>query len=121
MSVAIKKTKLYFKLVLIAVVVIMVVLVLFKNSGNQATVWFFKEFESVNVLKLLLVTAVISIISFWILSTVFKLSREWREVSKQVAQQEKEKQLEQKAQAMQEREQRIDSKINKALSDTQDE
>ncbi|MCH8914005.1 MAG: hypothetical protein IIA33_10620, partial [Planctomycetes bacterium] len=93
MNVAIKKAKLYVKLVLIAVVVVMVVSVVCNNRGNHADVWFFKEHEEVDVLKLLLYTAIISIISFWILTTGFKLTRQWREVSRQVAHQEKIKQL----------------------------
>jgi type VI protein secretion system component VasK len=121
MSVAIKKVKLYVKLVLIALVVIMVVWVLAKNYNRQADVWFFKAYEDVNVLKLLLYTAIISIISFWILTTGFKLTREWREVSKQVAHQEKLKQLDSKADELSRQEQRIDDKINRALGETPDE
>ncbi|MCH8053265.1 MAG: hypothetical protein IH895_04325 [Planctomycetes bacterium] len=121
MNVAIKKAKLYVKLVLIAVVVVMAVLVLFGNRNNNADVWFFKSYEDVNVLKLLLVTAVISIISFWILTTGFKLARQWREVSKQVAHQEKIKQLDSKADELEKQEQRIDDKINRALGGRQDE
>ncbi len=121
MNVAIKKAKLYVKLVLIAVVVVMVALVLFGNRKNSADVWFFKGYEDVNVLKLLLVTAIISIISFWILTTGFKLTRQWREVSKQVAHQEKIKQLDSKADELEKQEQRIDDKINRALGEKQDE
>ncbi len=121
MNVAIKKTKLYVKLVLIAVVVVMIGLVLFKNRGNEANVWFFKEYEKVDVLKLLLYTAIISIISFWILTTGFKLTKEWREVSKQAEHQEKIKQLDSKADELQKQEQRIDDKITRALGEKQDE
>ena len=121
MNVAIKKTKLYVKLVLIALVLIMAVVVLVMNYSRQADVWFFKAYEEVNVLKLLLVTAVISIISFWILTTGFKLTREWREVSKQVAHQEKLKELDSKADDLVKQEQRIDDKINRALGGKQDE
>ncbi len=121
MSVAIKKAKLYLKLVLIAVVVVMIVLVVCNNRDKDASVWFFKEYPQVNVLKLLLVTAVISIISFWILTTGFKLARQWREVSRQVAHQEKIKQLDSKADELEKQEQRIDDKINRALGEKQDE
>ena len=121
MNVAIKKTKLYVKLVLIALVVIMAVVVLVMNYSRKADVWFFKGHENVNVLKLLLVTAIISIISFWILTTGFKLVRQWREVSKQVAHQEKIKQLDSKADELEKQEHRIDDKINRALGEKQDE
>ena len=121
MNVAIQKAKLYVKLVLIAVVVVMVVLVLFSNRNNNANVWFFKDYAEVSVLRLLLVTAIISIISFWILTTGFKLAREWREVSKQVAHQEKIKQLDTKADELDKQEQRIDDKINRALGEKPDE
>ncbi len=121
MNVAIKKTKLYVKLVLIALVVIMAVVVLVMNYSRKADVWFFKGYEDVNVLKLLLVTAVISIISFWILTTGFKLAKQWREVSKQVAHQEKIKRLDSKADELEKQEQRIDDKINRALGGRQDE
>ena len=117
MSVAIRKTRLYVKLVLIALVVIMVVLVLIENYGRKADVWFFGEYQDVNVLKLLLVTAVVSIFSFWILSMVFKLTREWRELAKQTAHEEQVRQLDQKAQALAKQEQRIDAKIDRALSE----
>ena len=73
MNVAIKKAKLYVKLVLIALVVIMAVVVLVMNYTRNADVWFFKGYENVNVLKLLLVTAVISIVSFWILTRLHRL------------------------------------------------
>ncbi len=121
MNVAIKKTKLYVKLVLIAVVVVMAVVVLAMNYSRKADVWFFKSHQDVNVLKLLLVTAIVSIISFWILTTGFKLIREWREVSKQVAHQEKVKQLDSKVDELEKQEQRIDDKINRALGGKQDE
>ena len=121
MNVAIKKAKLYVKLVLIAVVVVMVVSVVCNNRGNHADVWFFKEHKEVDVLKLLLYTAIISIISFWILTTGFKLTRQWREVSRQVAHQEKIKQLDSKADELEKQEQRIDDKINRALGEKQDE
>ena len=121
MNVAIKKAKLYVKLVLIAVVVVMAVVVSVMNYNRKANVWFFKGHEEVNVLKLLLVTAVISIISFWILTTGFKLARQWREVSKEVAHQEKIKQLDSKADALEKQEQRINDKINRALGEKQDE
>ncbi len=121
MNVAIKKAKLYVKLVLIAVVVVMVVSVVCNNRGNHADVWFFKEHREVDVLKLLLYTAIISIISFWILTTGFKLTRQWREVSRQVAHQEKIKQLDSKADELAKQEQRIDDKINRALGEEQDE
>ena len=117
MNVAFKKTKLYVKLVLIIFVVITSAVVLLNNRANQATVWFFKEYKNVNVLKLMLVTAVASIISFWILSTAFKLWKDWREVSLQVAHQQKEKQLEQRAEALNEQERRIGEKVDETSSD----
>ena len=121
MNIAFKKAKLYVKLVLIVVVVVMIVSVVCNNRDKDASVWFFKEYPQVNVLKLLLVTAIISIISFWILTTGFKLARQWREVSKQVAHQEKMKQLDSKTDELEKQEQRIDNKINRALGGRQDE
>ena len=121
MSVANRKTRLYVKLVLIALVVVMVVAVLFKNRNHHTAVWFFKEYQDVNVLKLLLVTAVLSIFSFWILSMVFKLSREWRELAKQTAHEEQVRQLDDKAQALAKQERHIDAKIDKALSEPKEE
>ena len=121
MSVAIRKTRLYVKLVLIALVVVMVVAVLFKNRNYHAAVWFFREYQDVNLLKLLLVTAVLSIFSFWILSMVFKLNREWRELARQTAHEEQVRQLDEKAKALAKQEQRIDAKIDRALSEPKEE
>lgn len=121
MSVAIRKAKLYVKLVLVAVVVLMVVVVLVKNHGRQADVWFFTEYEDVSVLKLLLVTAIVSILSFWILSTVFKLWRDWRELAEQAVRQQREQKLDAREGVLKEQEQRIDRKIDRALSDSPEE
>lgn len=121
MSVAIRKAKLYVKLVLVAVVILGVVVVLVKNHGRQADVWFFAEYENVSVLKLLLVTAIVSIVSFWILSTVFKLWRDWRELAEQAVRQQREQKLGAREEALQEQEQRIDRKIDRALSDSPEE
>ena len=121
MSVAIRKTKLYVKLVLVAVVVLMVLVVLIKNQGRHADVWFFTEYKEVSVLKLLLVTAVVSIISFWIMSTIFKLWRDWRELAEEAVRQQREQKLDARAEVLKEQEQRIDRKMDRALSDSPEE
>ena len=120
MSIAIKKAKLYFKLVLIVAVVMTAGLILLKNNKHQATVWFFKEYTDVNVLSLMLMTAVASIISFWVLSKIFKVWSEWREISRLEAEQEKQGQLEERIKALDDRERRIDDKVERALSERDD-
>lgn len=114
MRVAMRKAKLYLKLVLIVAVVVLCSVVLCNNRNNRTAVWFFTDYQEVNVLKLMLVTAVVSVFSFWVLSTVIHVWKEWREISGQVAQQEREKQLQTRTRELDERERRLKEKTEES-------
>ena len=117
MSLAFKRIKVYARLILLCAVALVIGLVVLKNSGQEVTFWFFREYENVNILWLLLCTAAGSIVAFWVFKTVFSLWRDMREVSRQAAiQAEKEKQ-QQKANELAEQEKRIDEKRAQVLRD----
>lgn len=107
MSVAIKKAKLYLKLVLVVGVVVLSSVVLCNNRNNRTDVWFFANYQGVNVLKLMLATSVFSIFSFWILCTMFGMWRDWRELSAEQTRQDREAKLATRSQELDERERKL--------------
>jgi len=108
MGIAFKQFKLYFKLIIIGLVVLVLVLTLFMNRSNVASVWFFKEYTGVNVLKLMLLTAVGAIICFWFLTMTLKIWKEWRSVSQEAAEQERLIQLEQRTKELEQKEPQVE-------------
>lgn len=119
MGIAFKQLKVYLKLALIGVVVFFAGCILVMNRGNTVKVWFFRsEDHEVNVVWLMLLTAIGSIITFWVLCAVSKIWKEFRRVRREAQTTERAKRLDERAESLDEREQRIDAKIHEALSDT---
>ena len=58
-------------------------LTLFKNRNNVASVWFFRSYENVNVLKLMLMTAVGAVAGAWVLLIAGRLWLEYRGLAAQ--------------------------------------
>ena len=91
--VAFRQFKLYCKLVVFGAVVVIIAATLFYNRDNDAEVWFFKSYEKVNVIKLMLGTALGAILGFWMLTHSFKLYKEWKQVAQTKAGQQREQDL----------------------------
>lgn len=120
MSLALKRIKAYLKLAIIIAVVVAILLVVLKNRTNTADVWLFADFPQVNVLWLILVTAVSAVVIWWGLWKVFGVLRELREVRRlrqAQAQIEDQRRL---AQELAEREKRIDAKVRRSISEEAD-
>ena len=120
MGVALKQFRIYVRVIVLVAVVIFVGLVLIKNRGNAAPVWFFwltDSQKSVNVVWLMLCTAVATLVSWWAVSLSWGLWRDMREVKRVRAVGEAKKELDQRVAALEERERRVDEKLKRAITD----
>ncbi|HOW19096.1 MAG TPA: hypothetical protein PLC79_08665 [Phycisphaerae bacterium] len=115
MGLALRRIKVYCKLGLMAAVAVVILLVVVCNRQNEADVWFFTKFEKVNVLYLILVTAVSSVVLFWAIMRIrgvireVHLVREERRNAEQAARQKK------LAEELADREKRIDEKLRRSI------
>lgn len=115
MGLALRRIKVYCKLGLMAAVAVVILLVVVCNRQNEADVWFFTKFEKVNVLYLILVTAVSSVVLFWAITRIrgvireVHLVREERRNAEQAARQKK------LAEELADREKRIDEKLRRSI------
>ena len=88
MTLALKRLKVYVRSTLIVVVAVAIALVLFKNRDNEVSFWFFgiaDESRPLNVIWLMLCTAVGTLVSWWVFSFAWGLFRDMREVKRQQA------------------------------------
>lgn len=109
--VAFRQFKLYCKLVAVGAVVVLILVTLIYNRDNEADVWFFKTYKEVNVINLMLATALGAIVGFWVLSHSFKIYREWRQVGKDKAAQQREQRLVHRERQVREQEQRLSEQL----------
>ena len=117
MNLALRRVKVYSKLALMAAVAIVVLLVVVCNRQNEARVWFFTTFEKVNVLYLILITAVSSIAVFWTITRVLGVLREASQVRKDRRAAEQLAQQTKLAEELSNREKRIDEKLRRSLAE----
>jgi ABC-type microcin C transport system permease subunit YejE len=106
----------YAKLMLAALLAVFLVLTVAANYGNKTNVWFVRQFEGVPTLWLLAVTAVVSIVGFWVLLRLRGMVRQVREVR---AERLREQQLAQQqilARELAAQERRIDEKLRQSVS-----
>ena len=80
MTLALRRLKVYLKLVATCAVVALLLLVVLMNRSNAADIWFFRRYEKVNVVWLILITSVASILGWWIVRGVFKVIGELKQV-----------------------------------------
>lgn len=114
---ALRRIKVYLKLTLIVAVVVIGLLVIGMNRKHETDVWFFHSFQDVNVVSLMLITAVASIVAWW---GIVRLTGLWREIRELRRQERTNAELaEQKrlARELADREKRIDEKVRQAIRD----
>lgn len=114
MTLAFKRIKVYAKLTLIVAAVLIVFMVVLKNRDNVVTVWFFREYQAVNVLWLIACTAVSTVLLSWILSTTVGVWRDLRDVFDATEAERREEALKQREAKLVEAENRIDRKLKGA-------
>lgn len=119
MTLAIKQVKVYLRTIAVVLVVGAVGLVLFKNRSHYVEVWFFgltDESKKVNVVWLMLSTALGTLTAWRVVWFARGLWRDMREVARLKAIEETDKQYKQRAAELEERERRIEEKLKRAAA-----
>lgn len=119
MSLAIKRLKVYHRTIAVALVVVAVGLVLFKNRANYVEVWFFgitDESKKINVVWLMLSTALGTLTAWRVVWFARGLWRDIREVARIKAIEETDRQHKQRAAELEECERRIEEKLQRAAA-----
>ena len=119
MSLAIKRLTVYLRTIAVALVVGAVGLVLFENRANSVEVWFFgltDESKKVNVVWLMLSTALGTLTAWRIVWFARGLWRDMSEVARLKAIEETDRQHKQRAAELEERERRIEEKLKYAAA-----
>lgn len=117
MSLALKRIKVYLKLFAILAVLAVILLIVLRNQENKANIWFFTRYEQVNVLWLILITAVASIASWWIFIKIFGTLRELRTVRQAGRERQRMEEQQRLARELAEREKRIDEKLRRNIAE----
>ena len=117
LTLAIHRVKVYLRTLAVALVVGAVGLVLFKNRSNYVEVWFFgltDEAKKVNVVWLMLSTALGTLTAWRVVWFARGLWRDLREVARLKAIEATDRQHKQRAAELEERERRIEEKLKRA-------
>ncbi len=94
--------------------------VLFQNRANTVAFWFFgltDEAEPINVVWLIVWTAISTMIAWWVSSFGWGIWRDLREVRQRKAKDALAKTHKQRADALDEQERRINEKVRQAIAD----
>jgi hypothetical protein len=119
MTLAFKKVKVYTKLTLFLIVAVAIGAVLIKNRSHSVQVWFFGLVDpetKVNVVWLMLWTALGAVVSWWVLGLTIGLIKDARKLRCESEFQQRERAQQERAARLDEREKRIDEKINQAIA-----
>ena len=119
MSVALRRFRVYVRAILVLLVVAAVGLVLFNNRGHAVPVWFFwltDATKPVNVVWLMLCTAVGTLVTWWTIRIGWHLWRDTRELKRVQALQQTAKGLDKRSAELDERERRIDEKLRREIA-----
>jgi uncharacterized membrane-anchored protein len=122
-TVAFKQLRVYVRGAVILVAALAIVLVLVKNSGHTVRFWFFgftDDTKPVNVVWLLLCTAIAALVVRWVFSLGWGLLRDVREVKRQRAIDQVTGTLQQRGAELDDQERRIDEKLRRAIADEEE-
>ena len=123
MTVAFKQLRVYVRGVAILVAGLAIVLVLVKNSGHTVQFWFFgltDDTKPVNVVWLLLCTAIAALAARWVFSLAWGLFRDVREIKRQRAINQVTGTLQKRGAELDAQERRIDEKLRRAIADEEE-
>jgi len=123
MSLAFRQLKVYLRVTLIVLIGIGVALILFKNRTYSVGFWFFwlrDATQPVNVVWLMLCTAIGTLLSWWVLSIAWGLIRDWRELKRLRASEDLVKAAAIREAEVTEREKRLQKKLDALSHDASD-
>lgn len=119
MTLAMKRVKVYLRTIIVVLVAGAVGLVLFKNKANYVEVWFFgltDETKKINVVWLMLSTALGSLTAWRVVWFARGLWHDLREVARLKATEEADRQQKRRAAELEERERRMEEKLKRAAA-----
>ena len=117
MGLALKRIKVYLKLGAIIAIVLIALLIVFMNRNHKADIWFFGYYQQINVLWLILVTAIVSVIGWWVVSKIIGVVREVRQVRQSVKMEQQLDEQRRLSEQLAEREKRIDEKVRRSITE----
>ena len=123
MTLAFKQVKVYTKLGLLLIVAVAIGAVLIKNRSHSVQVWFFglvDPAKEVNVVWLMVWTAIGAVVSWWVLRATLGLVKDMRELRREEELRERGKAQAELAARLRVQERRIDEKITKAITKNAD-
>lgn len=92
-------------------------LIVFMNRNYETSFWAGRKYEDVPTLWLMLLTAVVSVLVFWLLSKVRRVWKELTEVRAQKQQAALNAESEKRRKELEQQERRIDEKLKKAIDE----
>ncbi len=113
----IKRLIIYAKVTFLGLLFIAVLVLVVQNWGYKTRFWPGASEKDVPTLWLILITSILSILIFWMLSKTRRVFTELAEVRAQRAEERQRAEQQQRSQALDEQERRIDDKIKKAMED----
>ncbi len=117
MSKSLQRFWTYFKLGLVIALGLLILVTVIVNRNYKTDVWLFVKFEQVNTLWLIVVTAVLSIVTFWAATRVRGILTAVKKVKAEKAEEEKQARQRAIAAELSATERRIDEKLQKAVAD----
>jgi len=76
-----QKIKAWVRLILTIAIILAAVLIIFKNWENQTNLWLIYSFKDVPVIRLLIVTSLVTLVGFWIVKGVYRAYRDVKQTS----------------------------------------
>ncbi len=117
MSLVFKQVKVYARLSLVVAVVAVILLVIWNNRSHDVDVWFFGNYEQINVLWLILFTSLGSIFTWWVLSAGRSLWRDMGDLKRAADLKDQDDEQQRLAKKLADTQKRIDEKLSKAIRD----
>ncbi len=107
----------YAKVTIMVAAFIGAALIVFMNRNYETSFWAGRKYEDVPTLWLMLLTAVVSVLVFWLLSKVRRVWKELTEVRAQKQQAALNAESEKRRKELEQQERRIDEKLKKAIDE----
>ena len=123
MSLAWKRWKVYVRVVLIGLVAVAIAAMLVMNRAYVVSFWFFGLTDTsreINVVWLMIFTAVGTLISWWVFSFGWGLWRDMRDMRRTGAAEKATRALAEREAELAARERRIDEKVKRAIEHTEE-
>jgi type VI protein secretion system component VasK len=117
MNLAFRRFAVYCRLALMGAVVVVLALIIWMNRENRVGFWLFGPHEDVNVLYIILITAIVSVAVFWIVTRVRGVLRELQAVRAEKLRAADEAARQRQANEVAEREKRLDEKLRRSLTE----